>query len=282
MATSPAIWGAGYDSIQVGGRDSTGVFNGFARLAATDTNVDSGMYRLLGANAASLTRGERTLVPINGDNTNLANFAFGNPQLPKIGVTQAGKDFTFDNFATGLTSDDYGDILINPGIPDDITPDAMVVLLSRNALDQGTGAQVWNHALIFNATAEETENAYGFQAAASFGYSLTQNKASRTPYGMLCSDVFATKKLAWVSITSPYRLTMHCYVGDGTNGAALVVDQTPISTALSRVFVDIAGTWTEVTPTGVTPSTKTITVASGDKPATGRLRIDLYAFDQWV
>lgn len=281
MATDQ-YFAAGWDSIQVGAADSRGCFVGFSPvLTPAATNTGSAMYRLVGGNSAGLSRGEAVEVPINGDDINLANFIFGTTQLPKIPVTMAAKDYDFDNFVTGLTSAVYGNMTINPGIPDDSTPRRMIALLSRQAIDQVTGEPCWEHALCFYVQAREGENAFGFQAAASFGYSLTQNKAARTPYGLMCSDEFGIKKLAYTPITTPNRLTMHAFVGDNT-AVAVTVAQTPLTTGQCRVFVETStDTFEEKACTAINAGSKTITVASGDKPGSGKLRIDLYQFSEW-
>lgn len=275
------LMAAGFDSVQVSGRSPEGVINGFAKLTSDDEGEYSGMRRIIGANAFALSRGKRVKVSPKGDNKVLGTFSFANTDAKEFALTLAEKSFTLNNFLTGLVNDTIAGAVVHPGIPDDIKSDAAVWLFSRDILDEDTGEPGYMHYLVFNAGAEESEEALGFQAEAQFGYALTPNESLIVPYGLPSSVAHGVRKNLYLTITSPYHLTFGCFIGDGTL-ATFTVHEAPISTALVAVFVEQAdGTYLEKTPTSVNVGSKTITLASGDKPAAGKKAIVFLLFEEW-
>src|SRR5688572_24586502 len=74
--------GHGFDSIQVGQRDSRGVFIGFDGLTAADTGESSSMRRLEGANTVNLGLPEPQTISVPGDNGVKAIFVYDSENLP--------------------------------------------------------------------------------------------------------------------------------------------------------------------------------------------------------
>lgn len=284
MTATTIYTGAGLDSIQISKRSSAGYATGIAGLTSASTNTYSEAYRLIGANAAEITVNDRTRVSIQGDDTAIAQFTFGPTDLPSFGLTMSAEDFTLANTITGLSNLTLGSAIVNAGVPNEIVPEPLVIMASRQAQSLASatsGDAQWVHKVILNGQISPVNDSYTFQGGASFTHTITATNAKRTAWGQLISSAFTgIVSNSILTITSENRLTFGAFVGNNA-ATTFAVTQLPVGATYAKAFVE-SGSGTNSFSAATISSITTNTVTLSAAPASGAFVIIFFEFDEWA
>jgi hypothetical protein len=269
---------AGFDSLQIGRRSSTGhLVGGLTALAVSDTNEYSEMYRIVGANAAPVANPTPTRVNIQGDDAVLGQFQFAATELPSFELTM---DFELSEVLSRIDAYPIAGGTSHPGVPDFITRENVTLLFSRKAQSQAPGslgAQMWEHLWLFNCDMVLTSSNYNWQGGAQWTYSVTLSKTDVLPWGPTTTETYNTPSLTYLMESATYRITAGAFVGDNS-AVTFTTTQDPVSTAHTSVWVQNGSDeFTSVTLASVGTNAFTLNAA----PGSGKFGVIVYGFQDW-
>ncbi len=276
MANESQFSTAGLESLWWGFRNSSGAFQGFAKLTSSNTNTSSSMRRLKFAQSLPTTTPNRTTVYSKGDDGYGRGFNFAGQRSP-VEVRVGRADIVAAMALIGATYYDLGDW--RWGIEGTTLPtlsDIMLLSIAQaGAEDSGSTGAGFEIKIYPNAIMEPLGQAdQSFQAEGVFRYNLTVNPFTVLPWvAALSSSNFTVADGLSMYTFSPYRMMLHAWVSDGSvTGPTL--ELTPISTTYTKGFNAVTGA--ALTVSTVTPSTKV--VAFSASPSSGVLTTTLYGF----
>lgn len=272
---------AGFDSMQIGRRSSTGhLVGGLTALTVSDTNQYSEMYRLRGANNAPVANPQPIRVNIEGDNQVLGQFQFAANELPSFELTLTAMDVDFAQVVSRIDAYPIAGGTSHPGVPDYITRENVTILFSRNAQSQeaaSLGVQMWEHLWLFNCDMVLTGGPFVTQGGTSWTWSVTVSKTSVLPWGPTTVETFDTPSMTSLMQTSTYRITAGAFVGNNA-ATSFTTTQDPVSAAHASVWVQDGS---NVFTAGTVNSVGTNSFTLGAAPASGKYGVIVYGFEDW-
>lgn len=277
--------GHGFDNIQVGQRDSRGVFIGFDGLTAADTGESSSMRRLEGANTVNLGLPEPQTISVPGDNGVKAIFVYDSETLPSGVVELSVTDSAMINTAQRTVALSEAGQTFTPFGLSGAIPRRFITLFTRLLQGQDTGAigaEGFEHFLGLNIEWRYLGKAFGNRATNFDRWQVTANYADRLPDGRLISAVFPEvpgAKCIGFEVSSEYRISYSMLVGDGTVDDIVVANE-PISTAKTLATLETTDFATNAI-TAVDQSAP-YSVAMTTAPASGKFGIVRYEFENFA
>lgn len=272
---------AGFDSLQIGRRSSTGfLVGGLTALTVSDTNQYSEMYRIVGANAAPVANPQPTRVNIQGDDAVLGQFQFASTELPAFELTLTAMDLELSEVLSRVDAYPIAGGTSHPGVPDFITRENVTMLLQRKAQSQAPaslGAQMWEQLWLFNCDMVLTAVNYNWQGGAQYTYSVTLSKTGILPWGPTTTETFNTPSMTYLMQTSTYRITAGAFVGNNA-ATSFTTTQDPVSAAHASVWVQDGS---NVFTAGTVNSVGTNSFTLGAAPASGKYGVIVYGFEDW-
>lgn len=240
---------AGFTRAWIAKTSTAGIPTDIANLANDADNALT-LSRLFAAQSADLSLPEDEVVSIEGDDGVDGQFNFESIELLNFQLTLGRNDFTTINLVQGTSNVDlqstFDMALVQPLDRDFV--DCFLLLTRRSQDDNSAGK--YENWLIPNAVLSYRGSAFSTRQAASYSYSVTANRTTKTFYGATLSSSIGGKTAASAFIIySDYPLAIDVWREDGTE-TDFVVGHTP------RTGGNVLGwSWDESTA----PTTKTVT-----------------------
>lgn len=258
---------------------------------ALESGEDSGMAQAKYITSVNLAFPEDRRIALRGDNGTWAQQVLPADTLPsgasafgmfdssfavavaKNGIQVSGQ---YDQVANGVSCREYA-------------PIAMVINSPAKSGETATlgesGWQVTEFLLL--DVSNQNPGEMSIDTAQTYSYSLTANEVAYTLYGEAFNDGSATwsrNRAIAIQYSSPFPVTYHTYIGDGTASQTVTLDYTPAAETQNAVQVwDFTPSTQSVTQLDITTnytisaSTKTVTFVTD--PSDGNAQIIRYQFD---
>ena len=249
---------AGLAAIQVGARNSSGAFAGYAKLEATDTGDVSGMNRLNGALTAPFNLPQPVTRPVVGDNRLITSFDFGAREVVSVTFDQAITDLDAEAFMQQGSVQTIGELRFGGRGGSKRKLQDMLVLLTRDAVAQdGTDASGYDNLFILNSTFDPAgDDQFADTEVGGSRYNALLRNVSLLPTGQTTLAALGKGSTTVWEAYSEYPLTCACIIGDGTSDP-VTLPYAPISVGKTHLFrFDTAA---EATISSVSAGSKTLT-----------------------
>ncbi len=275
--TTPITIAAGFQSVFVGKRDSSGYLVGGLSTVAAAATAD--MYRLYGALRLPLQQAAPQRVPVLGDDGTMGTFTFDPTTLPEGELELSAEDIDFEAFAQGTLVWQNGATGADLGVlgPNTLDLQQIILLAHQQNKSYPAGGKKWRTYIVPNCTIAPSGSELAHQAAASFKYGISMDKTSVLPWGTaVANGTQGTTRLVNIPVNADNPVMLAAALGNNTEDE-FILDFTPAGATAAYVKVWVNGTLKTITTDfTVNVSTKTITFVA--PPATDAKIVIWYEF----
>lgn len=271
MANIGEFASAGLAAIQIGARNSSGLFQGYGKLTASDTGDVSGMRRVRGAVTGANPVPDITRIRNRGDDGYIATHLF-EAEPPEFNLEFESTDIEVEAFLTSATILALGEWDMagrGQGIP---TLQDTTVLMCRQTESQEVGAtgNGYENLLIASAKFRPTPGDYSWQAVGTSVLNGAADRVTTLPWGATVTSAIGQSDLMTMTWMSTFPCTMVALVGDGAEDE-FVLPYAPSTVARTKAWRTDTGA--ALTVSSVNSGAKSITLSAA--PASGLLVVVL-------
>lgn len=280
MAAPTRAAAAGAQYAFLGFYDANGNLTGGTTTAPANGSVNGNPFdNIIGIKTASPTIPDPDTVQVTGDDTLIAEFDFDSIATRRFTIDVAVMDLDQEAQILGTNVQTIGQMKL--GMMDIANRSELsgCIILQSKAKKQDVGAKgqkAWSGVIIPQCTIVPLgRQAFTEREGAVYRFSVTPTKADLHPWGITILDSNAgTTAATYMPFTADYPIHIQTYRGDGTE-TDWVTQHQPISVAKTFVVSNKVA----VTPSSVTPGTKTVVIAA--QPGDAVINV-VYEFDSFV
>jgi len=275
---------AGADHVWYATLDTSGYLQGGTATAPSAGDQDgSPALELIGVKDFPFSPAEPERLVITGNDRPLSQFVFQPASFPQDTLNFGAADLVFNALAQGVKVVDLGGLSMTPLQPADADWPDLILLAGSKAksrADGSTNLKLWHYLLIPRVqVVPKGRTGFNEHGEGQFSYAMSANPFDVYPWGVaLDAATEGTGECVGMDITSPYRLHLHRFTGDGVE-TDFNLDYTPALEDGDTVQVWVDGTL-QTYGSGddyeVTASTKVLSFSAA--PADGAKIVVLYGY----